>query len=185
MVKSGSGDGALDAEDRMAEFVELYSRYYPRLQFYLMALLPSANDAADVLQETSLVLWKKFESYQSGTNFYAWACKIARLQTLKHRDRMGRTARLLDDAVLDKLSDEALSDEFDPAASLEALAYCLNQLSERNRSLIRRRYQPGVSVRELAAEIGSSANALSKLLGKVRRFLLNCVEKRIASEKHD
>lgn len=185
MVKSGSGDGAQDAGDRMAEFVELYARYYPRLQFYLMALLPSANDAADVLQETSLVLWRKFDSYQSGTNFYAWACKIARLQTLKHRDRMGRTARLLDDAVLDKLSDEALGDEFDPTASLEALAYCLDRLSERNRSLIRRRYQPGVSVRELAAEIGCSANALSKLLGKVRRFLLNCVERRLASEKQD
>src|SRR5262245_45344629 len=84
--------------DRMAEFVELYSRYYPRLQYYLMALLPSANDASDVLQESSLVLWEKFGTYESGTNFYAWACKIARLQALKFRNRMGRTAMVLDDA---------------------------------------------------------------------------------------
>lgn len=168
--------------DRMAEFVELYSRYYPRLQFYLMALLPSPNDAADVLQESSLVLWKKFDTYESGTNFYAWACKIARLQTMKYRDRQGRSARLLDDAVLEKLSKEAMGFEVDPTASLEALSYCLDQLSERNRSLIRRRYQPGGSVRELANEVGCSANALSKLLGKVRRFLLTCVERRIASE---
>jgi RNA polymerase sigma-70 factor (ECF subfamily) len=173
----------LVSADRMSEFVELYSRYFPRLQFYLMALLPSANDAADVLQESSLVLWKKFASYETGTNFYAWACKIARLQALKFRNRMGRSAKLLDDAVLEKLSEEAMSDDIDPAASLEALAYCLERLSERNRSLIRRRYQPNISVRELAAEAGCSANALSKLLGKIRRLLMDCVERKLSSER--
>jgi RNA polymerase sigma-70 factor (ECF subfamily) len=175
-------DGLVPAE-RMAEFVELYSRYYPRLQYYLMALLPSANDAADVLQESSLVLWKKFNSYEPGTNFYAWACKIARLQALKFRNRVGRSAKLLDDAILEKLSDEAMCDEIDPAASLEALAYCLERLSERDRSLIRRRYQPNVSVRELAGEVGCSANALSKLLGKIRRLLMDCVERKLSNEK--
>jgi RNA polymerase sigma-70 factor, ECF subfamily len=177
------GGGDLVPAERMAEFVELYSRYYPRLQYYLMALLPSANDAADVLQESSLVLWRKFASYQPGTNFYAWACKIARLQALKFRNRVGRSARLLDDAILEKLSEEAMADEIDPAASLEALAYCLERLSERNRSLIRRRYQPNISVRELAAEVGCSANALSKLLGKIRRLLMDCVERKLSSEK--
>jgi RNA polymerase sigma-70 factor (ECF subfamily) len=173
----------LSSADRMSEFVELYSRYYARLQYYLMALLPSANDAADVLQESSLVLWKKFGTYESGTNFYAWACKIARLQALKFRNRAGRSARILDDAILEMISQEAVHDEVDPLASLEALAYCLDRLSERNRSLIRRRYQPNISVRELAGEVGCSANALSKLLGKIRRVLLDCVERRLSSEK--
>jgi RNA polymerase sigma-70 factor, ECF subfamily len=89
---------------------------------------------------------------------------------------------VLDDAILEKLSEDAMTSEIDPAASLEALAYCLERLSERNRSLIRRRYQPNISVRELAAEVGCSANALSKLLGKIRRLLLDCVERRLASE---
>lgn len=179
MLDESEGVGGARSSDRGAEFVELYSRYYPRLQFFLMALLPTANDAADVLQEVSLVLWEKFETYQSGTNFHAWACKIARLQAMKYRERMGRSAKVLDDAVLEKLSDEAMGREFDPSASLEALAYCLDRLTERNRSLIRRRYQPNASVGELAAEIGRSANSLSKLLGKIRRLLLECVERRL------
>jgi RNA polymerase sigma-70 factor, ECF subfamily len=183
-MDSASADSHdLTPANRMAEFIELYSRYYPRLQYYLMALLPSANDAADVLQEVSLVLWQKFGGYQSGSNFYAWACKIARLQVLKFRNRVGRSAKILDDAILEKLSTEAMSNEIDPAASLEALAYCLEKLTERDRSLIRRRYQPSSSVRELAAEVGCSANALSKLLGKIRRLLLDCVERRLSNEK--
>jgi RNA polymerase sigma-70 factor, ECF subfamily len=167
--------------DRIAEFVDLYSKFYSRLQFYLMALLPTANDAADVLQETSLILWKKFDSYESGTNFYAWACKIARLQALKYRQRLGRSAQLLDEAVLELLADQAVSETMDPTAMMDALAFCLEQLSERDRSLIRRRYQPNISVQELASEIGRSANALSKLLGKIRRVLLECVEHQLAS----
>lgn len=181
---SSDSDTFLTA-DRMAEFVELYSRFYPRLQYYLMALLPSANDAADVLQESSLVLWEKFGDFEPGTNFYAWACKIARLQALKFRNRMGRTALILDDAVLEKLSLDAMTIDIDPAASLEALAYCLDRLTERNRGLIRRRYQPNASVRELAAEMGCSANALSKLLGKIRSLLHDCVERRLSSESSD
>lgn len=167
--------------DRITEFLDLYSKFYPRLQFYLMALLPTANDAADVLQETSLILWKQFHSYQSGTNFYAWACKVARLQALKYRERMGRSAKLLDEAVLEKLAEQAAAEDFDPSATMEALVVCLDHLSERDRSLISRRYQPNISVKELAAEIGRSANALSKLLGKIRRVLLECVEQRLAS----
>lgn len=167
--------------NRVAEFVDLYAKFYSRLQFYLMALLPTANDAQDVLQETSLVLWKEFDSYQSGTNFYAWACKIARLQALKYRERMGRSAKLLDEAVLELLAEQATGEDIDPNATMEALAACLEQLSERDRSLISRRYQPNISVKELAEEIGRSANALSKLLGKIRRVLLDCVEQRLAS----
>ena len=81
--------------DRMAEFVELYAKYYPRIQYYLMALLPTSNDAADVLQETSLVLWKKFDSFETGTNYLAWACKIARLQALKHYQRASRNRKVV------------------------------------------------------------------------------------------
>src|SRR5215218_891528 len=87
--------------DPTAEFLELYSHNYPRLQFYLMTLLPGSDDAADVLQETSLVLWRKFDTYATGTNFFAWACKIARLQALKYRERRGKAALMFGDDLLE------------------------------------------------------------------------------------
>jgi RNA polymerase sigma-70 factor, ECF subfamily len=163
--------------DRMAEFVELYTSHYPRLQFYIMAMLPTANDASDVLQETSLVLWRKFDSFQSGTNFFAWACKIARLQALKHRERQGRNAQVFELGVLEKLAADACRE--DPASTipLAALESCIKKLSDGDRTLIRRRYQPGMSVSQIAREVGRSANSLSKSLGRIRRTLLACVER--------
>lgn len=166
--------------DPTAEFLELYSHNYPRLQFYLMTLLPVADDAADVLQETSLVLWKKFETYQTGTNFFAWACKIARIQALKHRERRGKSARMFSDALLETLAEEAAEDRFAPVNAVRYLRQCLENLSRRDQELIQKRYEPGMSVGRLAEEIGRTANSLSKSLGRIRRNLLTCIKRKEA-----
>src|SRR5262245_54687494 len=108
----------VESSDPTAEFLALYSHNYPRLRFYLATLMPFADDAADVLQETSLVLWKKFDTYETGTNFFAWACKIARLQALKFRERRGKHAVVFSDQLLDTLADEAAKDRFAPGNSL-------------------------------------------------------------------
>ena len=54
-------------------FISTPSRYCPPL------------DAEDVLQEANLVLWRKFDQYQEGTNFFAWACQIIRYEVLKYQ----------------------------------------------------------------------------------------------------
>jgi RNA polymerase sigma-70 factor, ECF subfamily len=168
--------------DRMAEFVELYSGNYPRLQYYVMALLPGANDVADVLQEVSLVLWKKFDTFERGSNFFAWACKIARLQAMKHRERQGRSAKLFELRVMELLADEASDDDRGRTPPLPVLRGCLEKLSEQERALILRRYLPGMSVKVLATEIGRSANSLSHSLGRIRRSLLECIKRDQSSE---
>jgi RNA polymerase sigma-70 factor (ECF subfamily) len=169
-------------DDRATEFVALYSSHYARLQFYIMALLPTANEASDVLQETSLVLWRKFGTFQPGTNFFAWACKIARFQVLKHRERQGRSARLFDVGLFEKLADEARDESMVPAIPLQALEECLGRLTEGDRSLIRRRYEPEMTVQRLAHDIGRTANSLSKSLGRIRRALLECIDRAASRE---
>jgi len=172
---------ATEAGDPTAEFLELYSHNYPRLQYYLMSLLPTADDAADVLQETSLVLWRKFAAYETGTNFFAWACKIARLQAMKHRERRGKSMIGFDVELMNILADEAADDRLTPSGLLPDLRECLERLSPRDRQLIQKRYEPDVTVGHLAAEIGRTANSLSKSLGRIRRTLLACIERRQAA----
>jgi RNA polymerase sigma-70 factor (ECF subfamily) len=180
--KSGDDSREADREDRVAEFLELYSSHYPRLQFYVTALLPTANDASDVLQETSMVLWRKFDSFEIGTNFFAWACKIARFQVMKYRERQGRSARLFDTSLLEKLAVEACDERMVQGVPLQALENCLGKLAEGDRALIRQRYQPNTTVQQLASDIGRSANSVSKSLGRIRRVLLECIDRTLALE---
>jgi len=169
-------------QERMAQFVELYSEHFARLQYYVMALLPTPSDAQDVLQETSLVLWKKFDTFEVGTNFFAWACKIARLQALKLYERNKRKATLFDTSTLEKLSAEVMSSSDRQTTPLDVLDTCLARLTDSDRTLIRRRYEPNTTVNQIANEIGLSANVLSKSLGKIRRALLACVKSKLKQE---
>lgn len=172
-------------DDRIAEFLSLYSSHYSRLRFYITALLPTGSDVADVLQETSLVLWRKFDSFELGTNFYSWACKIARFQVMKFRERQSRAAQLLDTSLLEKLAEEATDESLSYGVSPSTLENCLGKLSDADCTLIRRRYQPGASVQRLADDLGRSANSLSKSLGRIRRALLECLNRTLVQEVHE
>jgi RNA polymerase sigma-70 factor (ECF subfamily) len=182
-MSDNPNDQDVDARrsDPTGEFLELYSHNYPRLQFYLTSLLPMADDAADVLQETSLILWKKFDTYETGTNFFAWACKIARLQALTHRKRGAKSALTFSEELLEILAEEAADERFAPVNLQSYLRQCLERLSSRDQQLIQKRYEPGMTVRRLAADIGRTANSLSKSLGRIRRALLACIERNQAA----
>ena len=68
------------------DFVLLLATCQRPIFLYAMSLLGNVQDAEDVVQESGLVLWKKFHEYQPGTDFVRWACQIARYQSLKLRD---------------------------------------------------------------------------------------------------
>lgn len=168
--------------DRVAEFVELYAAHHQRVQFFLMSLMPTADDAAEVLQETSVVLWKKFDTFEPGTDFFAWACKIARYQSLKHRERQRRAARVLDDDVVELIAADASRDKRSFTGARAALTDCLEVLADSDRRMILDRYQPGASVGEMAEARGWTPNRLSKVLAKIRQALLGCIQRRMAIE---
>ena len=65
-----------NANDRHEEFVTLLTAAHDKLLGYLMSVLGRWHDAQDVLQSSSLLMWRKFETYESGSNFVAWASTI-------------------------------------------------------------------------------------------------------------
>jgi len=75
-MASDLGDDSIDIEriGSDAEFLELYSHNYPRLQFYLMTMFSFPDDAADVLQETKPCPLEEFDHVHHGHEFFAWAC---------------------------------------------------------------------------------------------------------------
>jgi RNA polymerase sigma-70 factor (ECF subfamily) len=101
---------------------------------------------------------------------------------MKHYERAGRASTPFDSTVLEKLAVEAVETAARPMMPLEVLESCLGKLSDADRMLIRRRYEPGSSVKELALDFGRSANSLSKSLGRIRRALLECIQRKLAGE---
>src|SRR5207302_1003415 len=119
-------------EERVDEFLRLFASHEVRLRGLALSLVPRWADAEDVLQEANLVMWRKFEQFHTGTNFFAWASRIVHLKVKEHRRRKTRSDvvfTFLSEELLDILADEAagLSDEF--AERYAALEQCLGKLT--------------------------------------------------------
>src|SRR4051812_23964504 len=84
---------------QVESFLRLWEAHRRRVFHFILALLPAVQDAEDVLQETSIVLWRKFGEFEPGTNFLSWAHKVAHFEVLRHRRKGGRH-QLIEESVL-------------------------------------------------------------------------------------
>jgi len=164
------------------DFVTLLTAAQPSLYAAILALMPDRTAARDLLQETNLTLWRKADDFEAGTNFLAWACRIARYHILNHRRKVRSDRLVFDEELFAELAERqaARIEEFDLRS--EVLRACMEKLPATQRELVERRYAPGGSVQCIAAEEGKSVGAISQTLYRVRETLLNCVRQALAQE---
>ena len=163
--------------DPQAEFVRLLLKNERRIYAFIRSLLPNRDDAEDVLQETSIVLWKKFDQFEPGSDFAAWAFETARFEIKSHRRKDRRNLTGFSDRLLDTLADEAAASVRDISETEVALEHCLEALPKEDRELLLERYQPGASVANIAEGIGSPVQTIYSRLKRVRRGMMECVER--------
>lgn len=172
-------------EDRLSEnqryetFVALFAHHEPDLRRFIRSLLPTAHDTDEVLQQTAIVIWRKFEQYDPETHFMKWACVIARFEALTYRRKMARDRLVFREDVLDLMAEEGAGEIDNRRSEHEALEACLLAMPEKQRNFLTLAYTPGVKVKELAAEAGSSAAAFYMRLKRLRRQLMQCMESKL------
>jgi RNA polymerase sigma-70 factor len=166
--------------DTQAEFVRLLTQHSSRLFGFVLALCVNRADAEDVFQNTSVVLWEKFDAYQRGTNFFAWACRIAYFEALYHRRKTGRV-RTVSDAAWQALMNDAMAVVDKSADQQDALAECLDRLSPTDRELLEQKYYAQLSVAEIAAGCSRSVHSIYRALSRIHDSLLQCVRRAMAS----
>jgi RNA polymerase sigma-70 factor, ECF subfamily len=166
-------------------FLRLFLQNERRLYAYIFTLIHNQADSDDLLQETSLVLWDKFDAHHPPDDFAAWACRIAYFKVLDYSKKRQRSRVLFGQALLDRLAETAV----EQAAALhlderrEALASCIEKLNARDRDLLGWRFAEGGSTRSAAAQAGKRLDAVYKSLARIRRALFECVTRAIQTER--
>lgn len=176
---TGGASGSSVPQDPAA-FVQLFTKAQRPLYLFLLGLTGRPQDAEELLQNTNLVIWSKSALFDPGTNFFAWACQIARYEVLQHRQRYHRDRLKFSEEFIDVVAQESIQQNDDLEHRRQALDACLQKLPSKDRELISRRYQPGISGKEVAAGLGRPQNAVYQSLGRIRRVLLECIQRRIA-----
>ena len=164
------------------EFARLFSRNARRIYGFIMTLVFSHDDAEEVFQNTSVVMWNKFSEFQPGTNFFAWASKVAYYEVLGHM-KQRRRSRTFSDEALELLANEAISLSDEAAARHEALEKCLGRLNVADRELLQERYYFQRAPKQIAASQSRSVDSVYRALSRVHNMLLNCVQRYMAREE--
>lgn len=168
-------NGPVDASER---FLSLLTAAQGPLYAYICTLLGGSNDAADVLQETNLVLWKKMDEFDSSLSFSAWANKFAFLQVLAYRKRRA-TDRHQFTCVMESMQSisakaESESEQF--ARRLRMLDDCIESLSDYQRQLVQMRYARRLGVKAISLHLQKSENSVAAALYRARLALIECVD---------
>ncbi len=170
------------SDRRYADFLAYFSADCERLHAYIYSLLPHHADADDVFQRCSLLLWRKFETFDQDRDFLSWACGVA-FYEVKNFLRTAQRDRLqFNEALIELLAEERSNDLPLQPARLTALRQCLRKLTERQQQLVAHAYGSGQTLADLAAATGRSAQTLYNQLNTIRRKLAACVEARLALE---
>lgn len=153
---------------RSAAFEQLFRCTRDDLLAYLLRRTASAEDAADLLAETYLIAWRKFDALPEGERARLWLFGVARNLLLK-----GAGARRSRSVLAERLAEElarAVPIE-EPGHDGEALRAALSRLSERDREIVTLTAWEGLTPKQIAAVTGSSANIVRVRLHRARARL--------------
>lgn len=162
--------------------MQLYTANQHRILGYLLTLTGDRNVADDLLQETAVTLFTKFDEFEQGTDFAAWSCQVAFWKVMNYRRSVARSKTFLSDELVERLAKRTV--EVGPTldARRTALNECLQRLDERDRAFLMTRYQPDGSVALAAQMAGRTTVAAYKALTRLRRALRDCVSLQLAAE---
>lgn len=163
-------------------FLRSFTTHDAAIRAYVRRLVPSRADADDVMQEVSLVLWKKFDSFRDGADFRAWAFGVARFEVLGWLRDKGRDRLVLDEEVVTMLADETAEDEPRLERQREALGACMEKVNPDQRELLMQAYQMESSIQEVALDSGRTVPGFYQWLHRMRRILLDCIRRTLAQE---
>jgi RNA polymerase sigma-70 factor, ECF subfamily len=165
------------------QIVQLLTNAQQQLTRYVRTLVPNRNDAEEVLQETNLFIWRHSDEFELGTNFAAWVCKIAYYQVLTFRKRQSRSRLCFSDALVEQLAQGVTPSPARENTDAEALDSCMAKLGRQDRELMELRYEPGATVEDVARRVGRSTKAVYAALGRIRTWLLVCIQQTVSESR--
>ena len=143
---------------------------------------PSAAEAEELCQEVYFKLWENLHRYTPGSNFMAWAWRVAKNLIIDsyRRSRREREAAWLDPEIIDRLpAADDPHEQTERRQRLRLIATSLRQISEDLATLVLMRDFAGMSYQEMAEATELPLGTVKSRLNRARLELATSVRRRV------
>lgn len=179
-----SFQSACNLDDESLRFISEFARNQNAVHAYIRALVFNRSDAEDLMQNVSLTLWKKWNTFDPTTDFLRWACGVAFIEILRYRRKSAKDRVWFSEPLMELLAVDYQQHADTYSNRLDALATCIEKLNGDDRRLIEIRYRQGGSVSSLADELGKPLSTIYKMLLRIRQSLRRCIDSTMAAQSH-
>ena len=168
-------------KQQMIDLAVLWSKHQPSVSAFVFSLTPDFHDCEEIIQRTAVAVTTHFDRYDHSKPFLPWAIGYAKIEYLRFRQKQGREKLVFDDELV-----SVLADAFDDSTKRkleemqEAMRFCLNRLTARSKGILTAFYGSGMRGDVVARKFSATQSAVFVSLHRTRKFLKNCIDKRIS-----
>ncbi len=167
-------------DQQMQEFIQLLVAGQSRIYAYIMTMVANRNDADDIMQETTSMMWQRFGTFETGTDIVAWGIAIARYRILEFRRKKKKDSKVqFSDRTFKELEKESQTRLRDIDEYVSALRTCVQKLTSRDKALVNLKYEQSLAVKDISMRIGKTVQNVYYHLSRIHTLLLSCVQKTI------
>lgn len=169
-------------DQNQEQFIRLLMMNDKSIYAYILSYVSNANDADDIMQETSAVLWRKFGEFKPDMAFVPWALTIARYQVLSFFKKRKRSKVVFSDELMNSIKDHLERKLPYMDAHYDALKNCIKKLNQTDQTIVKLRYEKGYTFENIGAHISKSTRAAFYSLSRIHQLLMQCIKKTLNRE---
>jgi RNA polymerase sigma-70 factor (ECF subfamily) len=169
-------------DEKYESFLKLYRANESFISRYVLVLCPNYSAAEDIVQETMLVMWRKYGQYRPGTNFAAWGMRIARFCVSNYFRKEKSRVVYFGNEAFENITEYGNYIDLDQEAYLEALEECTMELPENSKKMIILRYVENMKVTDIALKMQKTLSSTYKIMSRIHHTLLTCIERKLAKD---
>lgn len=174
-----------DKRSYSVSFIDLLSRHQRKIYAYIMGLVANFNDADDIMQDTTRIMWEKYDQYTQGTDFLAWARRIAFLRVMELRKKRAtrHEMSIFKDDIFEDIEGEVAAKADITDRYLDALRSCMTKLKLNDQQFLELKYHHNLNIRDISLQYNRSSQSLYRSLGRIQNLLMQCINRTVGLEE--
>ena len=163
------------ATNDMAFFGELYKRYIPKIYGLCLKYLGNTESARDAVMDIYQLVSEKIRNYEID-NLNAWLYSVAKNHCLQVIRKEKRTIFVnIDDTSVETESFFTHTDEAQTPEEIAALEYCMNTLSEEQKTSVKLFFFEEKSYADIVEITGYALSKVKSYIQNGKRNLKTCI----------